>query len=159
MLFKNFFVVSGRGFSKTSKLNAFDKALVDARIDQCNLVPVSSILPPDATPIEYEHIPAGTITFCVLARQDGGQKESVGAGIIWAVCEGRDIKERYGIVAEEHGKNGCEDEIRDKLIEKIMEMAEARNMDVLEYKTEIITIKDTPPKTLGSVVAALVYTN
>lgn len=159
MLFKKFFVVSGKGISKTSTLNAFDLALVEARIDQCNLVPVSSILPPNATPVDYARIPAGSITFCVLARTDGMQGNSIGAGLAWAMCEGREIKERFGIVAEEHVKHANEEKIKKTLHDKLTEMASARNMEIIEHKTETVTINKIPKKHKGTVIAALIYTN
>ncbi|MFH1788109.1 MAG: pyruvoyl-dependent arginine decarboxylase [Candidatus Altiarchaeota archaeon] len=159
MLFTKFFVTSGKGVSKTSSLNAFDKALVEARIDQCNLVPVSSILPQNATPVDYARIPAGSITFCVLARQDGRQGQSIGAGVAWAMCEGLEIKERFGIVAEEHARHGNEEKIKKSLLKKLAEMASARNMKIIEHKTEAVTLKKIPSKNHGTVVAALVYTN
>jgi hypothetical protein len=40
-----FFVTSGKGINKTSELNAFDLALLQAGIGEQNLVNVSSVLP------------------------------------------------------------------------------------------------------------------
>jgi hypothetical protein len=40
-----FFVSSGKGINKTSELNAFDLALLQAGIGEQNLVSVSSVLP------------------------------------------------------------------------------------------------------------------
>jgi len=45
MVPKEFFVTSGKAFSATSELNAFDQALKNAGIAHCNLVQVTSILP------------------------------------------------------------------------------------------------------------------
>ena len=50
---KYFFVTGGTALSPVSTLNAFDEALMKAGIAQCNLVPVSSILPADAVEVEY----------------------------------------------------------------------------------------------------------
>jgi len=77
---KKFFITSGVATSSVSPLNAFDGALAQAKIDQCNLVNVSSILPADAIMVDYEEIPAGTITFAVMARMDGDPGETIGAG-------------------------------------------------------------------------------
>ena len=139
MLHRKFFVVGGAGTSDTSKLNAFDSALVDARIDQCNLVPVSSILPADATPVEFVCIPPGAITFCVLARKDGTEGERISAGICWAACECKETKQRFGLVAEDPASKTAE-EAEKELQNKIKEMADARNMKILEHKTKIVTI-------------------
>jgi len=45
MIPKEFFVTSAKATSPVSELNAFDLALKNAGIAQCNIVPVSSILP------------------------------------------------------------------------------------------------------------------
>jgi len=71
MLPKEFFITSGKAVSPVSELNAFDQALKKAGIDQCNLVPVSSILPPGCKERKWKKIPAGTITFGVIARKEG----------------------------------------------------------------------------------------
>ncbi|HSV42692.1 MAG TPA: pyruvoyl-dependent arginine decarboxylase, partial [Methanomassiliicoccales archaeon] len=42
---KKFFVTSGSAVSKVSDLNAFDQALMKAKIGELNLVSVSSVLP------------------------------------------------------------------------------------------------------------------
>ncbi len=159
MLYKKFFTTSGTGLSTTSRLNAFDKALVSARIDQCNLVPVSSILPPYATPIEYARIPPGSITHCVLARNDGEEGESVSAGVAWAMCEAHETKERFGLVAEDTRKTSDTNITKTHLKEKLDEMADARNMKILEYKTETTSIKEIPKENHGTAITALVYTN
>ena len=70
MILKKYFVVTGAGVSRTSPLTAFDRALADAGISQCNLVQVSSILPEGAEQVEPADITPGSITFCVLARCD-----------------------------------------------------------------------------------------
>ena len=155
LLPKKFFLVSGSGLSKISRLNAFDRALVDARIDQCNLVPVSSILPRDAMPVDYTYINPGTITFCVLSRIDNESVKSIGTGIGWAMCEGIKIKERFGIVAEDSGHK-TDKELDDDIKKKLWEMAEARNMKIIEHKI-ITKCLNVPKNQFGSVIAALIF--
>jgi len=75
---KKFFITTGVATSSVSPLNAFDAALVKAGIAQCNLVNVSSILPPDAELVESVPITPGTITFTVMARMDGAPGETIG---------------------------------------------------------------------------------
>lgn len=158
MLYKRFFVVTGRGLSRTSPLNAFDSALVEAGIDQCNLVPVSSILPPDATQVQPAKIPEGSITHCVLARCNGNEGESIGAGIGWAFCEAEDGR-RLGLVAEDHEKKSGEKELENILHEKLLEMASAREMKINGIKTATATIKQIPQEHYGTTIAALVFTD
>ncbi len=83
MIPKEFFITSGKALSPVSELNAFDLALKKAGIAQCNLVCVSSILPKNCVQISTHNIAAGSITHCVLARMDGDDGTTVGAGIAW----------------------------------------------------------------------------
>lgn len=151
---KKFFVTSGCAVSPISPLNAFDAALVKAGIAQCNLVPVSSILPPDAEKVEAVDITPGTVTFCVMARMDGDPGERIGAGIGWGWAEGLEGL-RYGFVAEAHGykdKGSLEREI----FQGLQEMARIRGMKLVhhEFKVECLNV---PRDRYGCVVAALVF--
>lgn len=157
MLFKKFFVVSGVGLSKTSKLNAFDNALIAAGISQCNLVPVSSILPVGAQQINPTNIKPGTITFTVLARMDGNTGETISAGLGWAHCTDQNNKDTYGIVVEEKGLK-TKEEAEQRIKQKIKEMTENRNMKTKKQDIQIETIK-IPEGHYGSAIVALVYTD
>jgi arginine decarboxylase len=57
---KHFFLTSGSGEAST-ELNAFDAALLDAKIGDTNLVKMSSILPPRAEEIEPYELPKGSL--------------------------------------------------------------------------------------------------
>ena len=154
MLLKKFFVVAGKGESSTSPLNAFDKALSEAGIDHCNLVPVSSILPEGAKPVGYKKIKPGSITFCVLARKDGVKGESISAGLGWATCEG--VGQKYGIVAEDEGRTSGR-QTQKNLDDKVREMACARKIRIINTQTKILSLNRINQK-YGSVIVALVYT-
>jgi arginine decarboxylase len=99
MIPKEFFVTSAKAISPVSQLNAFDLALKNAGISQCNIVPVSSILPPGCKERKWRKIPAGSITFVVAARMDGEEGSNIGAGIAWTWEKSGE----FGIVAEAHG--------------------------------------------------------
>jgi len=68
---KKMFFTNGVGNHKT-ELRSFELALRDAGIEKCNLVHVSSILPPQCKIISRKegvsHLKPGAITFCVMAR-------------------------------------------------------------------------------------------
>ncbi len=151
---EKFFVTSGFGEDKNSELNAFDRALMRAKITQCNLVNVSSILPPDAEEIEPVYITPGTITFAVLARQSGVPGDRIGAGIGWGRIEGKNGRS-YGIVAEHHG-HSSKRYINQKLKEKLGQMAKIRRMKLVDWnvKSESIEVKE---EMHGCVMVALVY--
>jgi arginine decarboxylase len=151
---KKFFITSGAATSSVSALNAFDGALVKARIAQCNLVNVSSILPEDAEIVDNQTITPGTITFSVMARMDGDPGETIGAGIGW-VWGASNEGQRYGIVAEAHGYKDKE-AIDKELKWKLQEMAKIRelNIETIQARSEFIEV---PKGKYGSVVVALVY--
>jgi len=151
---KRFFVTSGSAVSSVSPLNAFDAALVKAGISQCNLVYVSSILPPDAEKVDPLEITPGTVTFCVMAKMDGNPGELVGAGIGWGMIEASNGS-HYGIVAEAHGHKD-EPALRKEITMKLQEMAKIRNMKLTssEMKIECLT---TPRNMYGCTIVALIY--
>ena len=151
MIPRTFFVTSGNASSPVSELNAFDQALKNAGIAQCNLVSVTSVLPKGCAQIEVTRIPDGAITYAVIARMDGGEGENIGAAIAWAF----DKKGECGIVAETHGF--MDEEALLEIAEwKIMEMAKIREIEIGKVKYEFQTLK-VPMDNYGCVIAALVF--
>ena len=152
MIPKEFFITSGKATSPVSELNAFDLALKKAGIAQCNLVPVSSILPRGCKERKRKKIVAGAITYAVIARMDGEQGTTVGAGIAWAWEKGR----KYGLVAEARGYMDLKT-LRETLEWKIKEMAKIREIEIdnINYRTEVLTV---PMDNHGCVMASLIYT-
>ena len=67
------FFTKGVGYHR-NQLQSFELALRSAGIEKCNLVYVSSILPPDCKIISKEsginNLKAGQITFVVLSRAE-----------------------------------------------------------------------------------------
>jgi arginine decarboxylase len=84
MIPKELFVTSGKATSPVSELNAFDLALKNAGMAQCNLVSVGCILPLGCRERKRKKITAGCITHAVIARMDGDEGTTIGAGIAWA---------------------------------------------------------------------------
>ena len=151
MIPKEFFVTSGKALSTVSELNAFDMALEKAGIGQCNLVPVSSIIPPNCQEVKWKEISIGAITFTVMARMEGKGGEKIGAGIAWAWEKNKN----YGLVMETSG-HADEKSIKETLEGKLREMAKVREIEItdINYRTEVLRV---PPNHYGSVIAALVY--
>jgi len=97
------FLTKGVGVHK-DKLASFELALRDAGIEKCNLVFVSSILPPSCKIIPKDDgvkfLKAGQITFCVVSRNDTDEPNrliSVAIGV--AVPKESD---QYGYLSEHH---------------------------------------------------------
>lgn len=151
MIPKKFFVTSGKATSPVSELNAFDLALKNAGICQCNLVPVTSILPPDCVEVKKTEIPAGSITFTVIARMDGDEGTTVGAGIAWAWEKNM----KYGVVAEAHGHMD-QKALKELLEWKTKEMAKIRGIEIngIKYRMEDLRV---PMGNYGCAIAALVF--
>jgi len=151
MIPRGFFVTSGKAYSHISHLNAFDQALINAEIAQCNLVPVSSIIPEGCVQKEIKHIPIGAITYTVIARMDGIEGENIGSAISWIV----EKSNGWGIVAETHGymKETALLEIAEW---KIKEMAKIREIEIgkINYVYETLEV---PMDNYGCVIAALVF--
>jgi len=150
MIPKAFFVTSGKALSKVSRLNTFDLALKDAGIAQCNLVSVSSIIPPNCEETALKTLPVGSITYAVISKAEG-KGEMISAGIAWGVGK----RDGPGIVAEAYGKMN-EATARKKLDKKIQEMANIRGIKLGEVKYRIETL-DVPDNSYGCVAAVLVF--
>lgn len=151
---KYFFITSGSALSKVSKLNAFDRALMKAGLAQCNLVPVSSIIPPNAKLINPIELPIGSITFVVMSRMDGNPSEVISAGIAWGWIKSKDGSLKYGIIVEGHG-NKHRDALEEMLKKMCQDMAKARGMILEKVNIKIETLS-IPNGYYGSVVAAAV---
>jgi len=151
MIPKEFFVTSGKATSPVSELNAFDLALKNAGIAHCNLVPVSSILPPECKERKWRKLPAGSIVHAVVARMDGGEGATIGAGIAWAWEKSGE----YGIVAEAHGSMDRK-ALKETLVWRIKEMAEIRGIKIgaVKFRIEVLRV---PMDHYGCVISTLVY--
>lgn len=151
MIPRKFFVTSGKASSPISQLNAFDLALTRAGIAQCNLVPVTSILPEGCIQIAQVAIPIGAITYAVIARMDGVEGENIGAAIAWSW----EAQRKCGIIAETHGYMD-EAALLEIAEWKIREMAKIREIgiDTINYQFETLQV---PMDHYGSVIAALVF--
>jgi len=104
------FFTKGVGRHK-DKLASFELALRDAGIEGCNLVYVSSILPPTCKIIPKQEgvkqLSPGQITFCVMARTDTNEANRLVASSIG--CAVPADESAYGYLSEHHG-HGATDE-------------------------------------------------
>ncbi len=103
MIPRYFFLTKGSGKHRES-LQSFELALRSAGIHHCNIVNVSSIVPPGCKLITREKglkmIKPGEITFMVLARNSTNEPHRLIASSIGvAIPQG---KEKYGYLSEHH---------------------------------------------------------
>ena len=103
MIPKYFFLTKGVGKHR-EQLQSFELALRDAGIQFCNLVNVSSIIPPGCEQVPREKglkmVQPGEITFVVLARNATNEPHRlVVSSIGVAIPSGRN---KYGYLSEHH---------------------------------------------------------
>ncbi len=154
MIPRAFFITSGTGIASERDV-AFDLALQNAGIGECNLVTVSSILPPDAEEVSKAVSRApGEITFCVMSRMDGASGELIGAGVGYAWLVTRNNR-AFGIICEHHGHHTAE-YLEDKIRTKLAQMADTRGLELELKRIEVKTAVVGEGK-FGSVVVALVF--
>ena len=148
---KEFFITSGSATSPISDLNAFDVALMNAKISEQNLVAVSSVIPDGAKEVEVRPIPMGAVTFCVLSQMRGYNGKNIAAGIAYAYRKDG----HGGYVAEGH-LHGNLDDMRNELRRKMQEMSRIRGVELGEINFRIESL-EVPPNTYGCCVASLVF--
>lgn len=97
------FLTKGVGVHK-DRLASFELALRDAGIEKCNLVYVSSILPPKCKIISKEeglkNLSPGQITFCVMARNEANEANRLMSSAIGIAVPKDD--NNYGYLSEHH---------------------------------------------------------
>lgn len=103
LLPKRLFLTKGAGTHK-QELRSFELALREAGIEKCNLVQVSSILPPHCKIVSrskgLQEIVPGQITFCVMARCCSSEPHRLIASSIGIAIPGD--PDSYGYLSEHH---------------------------------------------------------
>ena len=103
MVPKKCFLTFGVGKHK-DYLHSFELALRDAGIEKCNLVTVSSILPPRCKIISREQglkcLHPGQITFCVMARNSTNEPNRLIVSSIGMAIPAE--PDQYGYISEHH---------------------------------------------------------
>jgi arginine decarboxylase len=114
MIPKYFFLTKGVGKHK-EQLQSFELALRDAGIQHCNIVNVSSIIPPGCKLISREQglkmISPGEITFIVLARNSTNEPHRLIASSIGVAIPSD--KQNYGYLSEHHSYGQPDDKAGD----------------------------------------------
>lgn len=103
MVPKKIFFTKGVGRHK-HELQSFELALRNAGIEKCNIVNVSSIVPPGCKIISrekgIEKLKPGEITYCVMSRNKTNEPNRlIGAAIGVAIPKEKNV---YGYISEHH---------------------------------------------------------
>lgn len=97
------FLTKGVGHHK-EELRSFELALRKAGIEKCNLVTVSSILPPNCKLISrkegLKHLHPGEITFVVMSRQASSESRRLLVASVGLAMPAD--KSHYGYISEHH---------------------------------------------------------
>ena len=131
-----------------TELNAFDNALLAARVGNLNLIRVSSVLPKDALVLdEPPQITPGALVPTVYAVQVSGQPgETVAAAVGIGVGEGS-----HGMIFESHG--GSRREVESAVRQMVAEGFARRE---LRLKEVIVRSIEHKVERIGCAVAAVV---
>ena len=102
MVPKRAFFTKGVGVHK-DELQSFELALRDAGIEKCNLVKVSSIIPPKCKIVSrargIDELKPGQITFCVMSRNKTNEPNRlIGSAVGVAIPKGNE----HGYISEHH---------------------------------------------------------
>lgn len=157
------FFTNGVGVHK-EELRSYEIALRDAGIEKCNLVNVSSILPPHCKIISRREglklLQPGAITFCVQARCASNEPRRLIAASIG--CAIPTERRNYGYLSEHHAY-GQTDKIAGDYAEDLaaamlastlgMEFDEDKNWD---EKKEVFRMSDKIVKTRNITQSAIV---
>ena len=111
---RKIFFTKGVGMHR-KELHSYELALRNAGIEKCNLVHVSSILPPRCRVISrnrgLETLVPGGITYCVMARCSSQEpRRLIAASVGCAIPADRSL---YGYLSEHHGYGQAEKEAGD----------------------------------------------
>jgi arginine decarboxylase len=115
MVPKKLFLTKGVG-KDVDPLSSFERALKDAGIEKCNLVNVSSILPPNCEIIPREKgvemLKPGQMTFVVMSRNSSNEPSRlIAASIGVAIPSDRSM---YGYLSEYHSFGETDEKAEEK---------------------------------------------
>lgn len=153
MLFnaKYFYVSTGVGSSQLSRINAFDRALLDAGLGDVNLIPVSSVLPAGIKRVYTLDLKIGTFIPCVLSIAYG-EDTVLTSGIAFGFKEGNE----GGYVVEHSLISPDQDDFELKLKERLKQIGDDRSLELHDIET-LSTSLEVESGSYGCAIAILVY--
>jgi len=163
---KKVFFTKGVGIHK-DELRSFELALRDAKIEKCNLVQVSSILPPKCKIISVneglKQLLPGMITYVVLSRCSSNEPHRLIAASVG--CAIPTDKNAYGYLSEHHAY-GQNDKVAGDYAEDLAAAMLASTLGIefdedksWDEKKEVYRISDKIVKTTNITQTAVVRNN
>jgi arginine decarboxylase len=141
-------ITSGRAEGPT-KLNAFDNALLNAKIGDINLIKVSSILPEGTEVVPVPKFIPGDMVNCVLAYTSSDiEGDLISAAVALATSD------YFGCVVEKTGINRDPEDVKNEAESMVRYMMDIRGLNINEI---MIANESHIVKKQGAVVASVVY--
>lgn len=134
------YIISSTG-SGTTELSAFDKTLLNVGIANTNLIPLSSVIPPNPKIVfqspDIEETKFGNRLYLVISRNSTSiNGKTVSAGIGWVI----EKENKFGLFVEHEAET--KEEVR-KLIERSLQnmMGNRSEYAFSDIETEITEVK------------------
>ncbi|MFX1511985.1 MAG: pyruvoyl-dependent arginine decarboxylase [Promethearchaeota archaeon] len=153
---RKIFVVKGTGFGSTKK-SAFDDALKSAGIENFNLIPLSSVIPPDTELEVIEKYPKtivpGTMQPVVMACVSSNvPDQNISAGVGWRIS-----KENNGGIFVEVSNTEKLEVTKKELELGVKEISEHRNWVWRDKGQFVLEETIVPEGKAASIVVVAVY--
>lgn len=160
---KDFFITSGSGQSDiTIHAGSYHLALRDAKIERCNIICYSSILPGIANRIDFdpEKIVHGSVVETIMACATSKQGERATAAIIFGWLYDKRTGEKYGGLVCEYNGSKTEEYAIQELKASLQELYENGYSDDFDLKDiEVHSKTLIPDKKFGTALVALCFVN
>lgn len=127
----HYFLTAGHAEGPT-RLEAFDRALLDAGLGDVNVVRMSSILPPECTRVDPFVLPGGALVPVAYARADSSKTGQILSAAV-AVAIPREPTEP-GLIMEHHGGARL-DEVTDQVRQMARRSMRRRERPIAEIRS------------------------
>lgn len=158
---KDFFITSGVGQSDIAfHTGSFHLALRDARIERCNIMTYSSILPGIANKIEYkaELLTQGAELKTIMACADSEKGRRATAAMIFGWLYDKKTREKFGGIVVEYNGHKTEEDAIEELKASLNELYENGYSAEFDLKDiEVHSKSFVPEKKFGTALVALCF--
>jgi arginine decarboxylase len=160
---KDFFITSGSGQSDiTIHAGSYHLALREAKIERCNIICYSSILPAIANKIDIDadSLTHGAVMETITACANSKQGERATAAIIFGWLYNKQTGEKYGGLVCEYNGNKTEELAVEELNASLRELYENGYSEDYDLKDiELHSKSFVPDKKFGTALVAICFVN
>lgn len=168
---KDYFIATGAGETDLGSGNdpwetgSYDLALLEAGIENFNIVKYTSVMPKEAVKRTYEDIKPflhhGAVLETIMAQMNGNQGDQICAGVVTCKIRIQKTQEEIGGFACEYVGHGSEEKAKEILHKTIKGVVNRRyKPDEVEiYDLDFITKHLNVTKKHGTVLASINFVN